>query len=128
MYQGCQSTAPFPIDQSTQAFPQLYHDQLQLGWKQLFYGQYFTLWSASCLSIHPHINSTHYYTKCLTLTWQAVLNIWNICNKNLLQQTPPKPTRHNSTQLSNKSFMMSSKIQPYRTFLLIQRQNPSGNG
>jgi len=78
LYQGCQSTAPFFIDQSAWAFPQIYHEQAQLGWKQLFYGQYSTHWSTSCSSIHPKINSTHYYAKCLTLMWQAVLDIWNI--------------------------------------------------
>jgi len=97
LYQGCQSNAPFSIDQSARSFPQIYHKQMQLGWKQLFYGRYSTQWSASCLNTHPNINSTHYYAKCLTLTWQAVLDIWNIQNKHL---HPTDPTQANQTQLN----------------------------
>ncbi len=96
LYQGCQSTAPFAINQSARSFPQIYHEQTQLGWKQLYYGQYSTKWSASCSNTHPNINSTHYYAKCLTLTWQAVLNIWNIRNKHL---HPTDPTQADWTQL-----------------------------
>jgi len=76
LYQGCQGTAPFSINQSTRAFPQIYHEQTQLGWKQLFYGRYSTNWSASCSSIHPNINSTHYYAKCLTHQHKPSTNGW----------------------------------------------------
>ena len=82
--------------QAIQKYPRLYTEQQHLGWKQLYYGRYTTHWIDSCTIHHPHINSTHYYAKCLTLTWQAVLDIWAICNKHL---HPTDPQQADRTQL-----------------------------
>jgi len=90
--QGHQSTETFSITQAIQNYPQVYTNQQSLGWKQLFYGQYSTQWIDSCTAQHPHINSTHYYAKCLTLMWKAVLDIWTIQNKHL----HPTDSQHQS--------------------------------
>jgi len=96
LLQGRQSTENFPITQAIQNYPQFYMDQQRLGWKQLYYGRYTTQWIDSCAVHHPHINSTHYYAKCLTLTWKAVLDIWAIRNKHL---HPSDPQQADQTQL-----------------------------
>jgi len=96
LHQGRQSTENFPIAQAIQNYPQLYMDQQHLGWKQLYYGRYTTQWIDSCAVHHPHINSTHYYAKCLTLMWKAVLDIWAIWNKHL---HPTDPQQADQTQL-----------------------------
>jgi len=96
LHQGRQSTENFPIAQAIQKYSQLYMDQQHLGWKQLYYRHYTTQWIDSCMAHHPHLNSTHFYAKCPTLTWKAVLDIWAIWNKHL---HPTDPQQVNQTQL-----------------------------
>jgi len=49
-----------------------------------------------CNQMHPTINSTHYYAKILTITWQAVLKIWKLCNQHL---HPSNISQSDCTQL-----------------------------
>jgi len=70
--------------------------QMQLGWHQLFYGRQVTQWHTACNTMHPTINSTHYYAKCLTLIWKAVIQIWTIRNNHLY---PTDQRLANRTQL-----------------------------
>jgi len=48
------------------------------------------------MQMHPTINSTHYYAKILTITWQAVLKIWKLCNQHL---HPSNISQSDCTQL-----------------------------
>jgi len=77
---------------------QINQAQMQLGWHQLFYGQQVTQWHTTCNTMHPTINSTHYYTKCLMLIWKAVIQIWTICNTHLY---PTDQRLADRTQLHN---------------------------
>jgi len=82
LYIGRQSSTNITpsLDPSHQNIKQA---QIQLGWHQLFYGRQATQWHTTCNTMHPTINSTHYYAKCLTLIWKAVIQIWTIRNNHL---------------------------------------------
>jgi len=62
---------------------QLAHAQQQTGWNHMYYGRYSPQWIELCTAFHPTVNSTHYFAKNLTLTWQAALATWTIRNKHL---------------------------------------------
>jgi len=61
----------------------LFEQQACLGWRQLYYGRFSPLWVETMQQHHPQINSINYYSKCLTLIWEAVLKIWKIRNQHL---------------------------------------------
>jgi len=89
-------------------YQQINQAQMQLGWHQLFYGQQATQWHTMCNTMHPMINSTHYYTKCLMLIWKAILQIWTICNNHLY---PTDQCLANRTQLHDTVLHIFHNIQ-----------------
>jgi len=97
LYQGHSIQPPFSptITPTTQ---QTNQGQSQLGWQQMYYGRYLPRWIELCTSLHPNINSMHYFAKIITLTWQAAIGIWTIRNKHL---HPSNPTEADRTQLQD---------------------------
>jgi len=61
----------------------LYDQQENLGWKQIYYGQFPHFGLMYCRPTIHRFNGVTYYTKCLTLIWQAVIKVWQIQNQHL---------------------------------------------
>ncbi len=60
---------------------QLYRSQEQLGWRQLYYGRVSPAWIQGLQTHHPQINGTLYYARCVTLIWQATIQVWKLRNQ-----------------------------------------------
>jgi len=97
LYQGHLTQPQFSptITPTTQQTNQV---QTQLGWQQMYYSRYLPWWIELCTSHHPNTNSTHYFAKIITLTWQAAITIWTIWNKHL---HPSNPMEADCTQLQD---------------------------
>jgi len=66
----------------------LYCAQEGLGWKQLYYGHLTPLWIHMMNFYHPQVNGLQYFTKEISLKWQAVFQIWKIQNTHSHLENP----------------------------------------
>jgi len=67
---------------------ELYHKQVSLGWKQLYYGHLMPLWIHLLGQYYPQINGWTYFTKVIMLIWKAVLQVWKLQNDHLHPGSP----------------------------------------
>jgi len=96
LYLGRQAATAYDPTTDDEVIRQLAHAQQQTGWNHMYYGRYSPKWIELCTAFHPTVNSTHYFAKNLTLTWQAALATWMIRNKHL---HPTNATEIDQTEL-----------------------------
>jgi len=81
---GRQGTLGFdPRPQLSESLHVLHDAQSSLGWQQLYYGRLSPQWVMLHNKSHPDINGLHYFTKYVTLIWQAILRQWKLRNQHL---------------------------------------------
>jgi len=95
LHQGQLTQPPFSPTE-TPLTQQMSQAQTQMGWQQMYYGRCSPQWIKMCTSLHSTTNSTHYFAKIITLTWQAAIAIWTLQNKHL---HPSNPTEADCMQL-----------------------------
>jgi len=77
---------------------QVHQAQTQTGLHQLFYGWQAIQWHTACNLMHPMINSTQYFAKCMTIIWKAVLQIWTIHNNHFAPHWPITSRQNTTTK------------------------------
>jgi len=99
LYTIHQAPAPSnPILPLTKDTSTIYQEQIQIGWKQVYYGCITTTWAMTLMTMHPTINGIVFYSHILTQIWKTILNQWKVSNKHL------HPLNHlddDGTQLQN---------------------------
>jgi len=85
-----------PIDHTINLYPLEYHpifqSQSQIGWKQIYYGQFSKEWTNFASNNYPTIDTTNLYAKILQITWEHVLSLWmsrNHDNTQIIECFPP---------------------------------------
>jgi len=89
------------------------HAQSQIKWQQIYYSRYSPQWPKVCNNIHPSINSTHYFAKIITLTWQVTIMTWTIQNKHLRLPIPWRLIACNYKQQYNRYSIMCNTNHTY---------------
>jgi len=83
LYQGRQAPTQLSFNHLPDDIHHLYQAQERLGWKQLYYGRFSSVWIQLLEYYHPQVNGLHYLAKCVTLIWQSVLQVWAVRNAHL---------------------------------------------
>jgi len=72
-----------PILLLTDLLAPIYQAQDQLGWKQLYYGQFVKEWAVKLTAVSPQTNCMMFYSWALTLILKTVLLQWKLQNEHL---------------------------------------------
>ncbi len=83
LYQGHLAPTNLSFHHLPTDLEELYLKQAGLGWWQLYYGCLTPLWAELIQQHHPQLNSNIYLAKSTQLVWQAMLQIWKMCNEHL---------------------------------------------
>ncbi len=58
-------------------------EQVELEWKQLYYGQLTSAWATSITTSNAAIKGIVFYSRVILLIWQAIIAQWNLHNQHL---------------------------------------------
>jgi len=92
------------------------------GLKKIYYGCLMPLWIKLLGHYHPQMNGLNYFTKIVTLIWQAVLKVWIIRNAHL---HPGNPAQEDCSQLQATVNQKNSKH--VRTLYWSRTLTPNGS-
>jgi len=95
LYQGRQAANNIHLHHLPKDIQELQENQQRVGWTQIYYGRISPTWVQALQTHHPQVNAIQYYTKCITLVWKAVLQVWAIRNRHLHPGTYEQEDRHN---------------------------------
>jgi len=81
LYLGRDEPTAITFQHAPHDITQMHQLQEQLGWRQLYYGRISPAWIKGIQTYHPQTNGTLYYARCVTLIWQATIQVWKLRNQ-----------------------------------------------